>query len=53
MSRLTFELRLIVRSRLSIAALLLLLLLSTLAVWSGMQEVERQRQTIARLAPLH
>ncbi|WP_338759049.1 DUF3526 domain-containing protein [Massilia sp. METH4] len=53
MSWLAFELRLILRSRLSTAALALLLLLASLAVWSGMHEVERQRQTIARLAPLH
>ncbi|MBB3221871.1 DUF3526 domain-containing protein [Pseudoduganella umbonata] len=53
MNRLTFELRLVLRSRLSAAALLLLLLLSVLAVWSGMREVQRQRQTIERLAPLH
>ena len=53
MNRLSFELRLVLRSRLSAAALLLLLLLSVLAVWSGIQEVKRQRQTIERLAPLH
>jgi len=53
MNPLRFELRLIVRSRLSAGALALLLLLSALATWSGMREVERQRQTIARLAPLH
>ncbi len=53
MNWLTFELRLVVRSRLSVAALLLLLALSALAVWSGIHEVERQRRTIARLAPLH
>jgi ABC-2 type transport system permease protein len=53
MNWLTFELRLVLRSRLSTAALLLLLLLSALAVWSGMHEVQRQRQTIARLAPLN
>lgn len=53
MTWLTFELRLILRSRLSGAALVLLLLLCALAVRSGMREVERQRQTIERLAPLH
>lgn len=53
MSWLTFEFKLIARSRLSLAALLLLLVLSMLAVWSGLQEVSRQRDTIARLAPLH
>ncbi|GGY41835.1 ABC transporter permease [Pseudoduganella albidiflava] len=53
MNWLAHEMRLVLRSRLSACALLLLLLLSALAVWSGMREVERQRQTIARLAPLH
>lgn len=53
MNWLAFELRLIARSRLSAAALLLLLVLAALAVWSGVREVERQRQTIARLALLH
>lgn len=53
MNSLMHELRLIQRSTLSVAALLLLLVLSSLAVWSGMHEVTRQRDTIARLAPLH
>lgn len=53
MNWLAHEMRLVLRSRLSACALLLLLLLAGLAVWSGMREVERQRQTIARLAPLH
>lgn len=35
------------------SALLLLLVLGSLAVWSGVQEVTHQHQTIARLAPLH
>jgi len=48
-----WELRLILRSRLSVCALLLLLLLSFVAVWSGLHEVAQQRQTIARLAELH
>lgn len=47
------ELRLLLRSRMSVAALMLLLLLSGLAVGSGLREVARQQQTIARLAPLH
>jgi len=46
------ELRLITRSKLSIATLLLLLGLSALAVYSGLHEIERQQHTIARLAPL-
>ncbi|AHC45622.1 DUF3526 domain-containing protein [Achromobacter xylosoxidans] len=53
MTWLAFEWRLILRSRLSMAALLLLLGLSSWAVWSGLHEVARQQQTIARLAPLH
>lgn len=47
------ELRLLTRSWLSVAALVLLLLLSGVAVWSGIREIAHQRQTIARLAPLH
>lgn len=53
MTWLMFEWRLIARSRLSAAALLLLLLFTALAVWSGLHEIARQRATIARLAPLH
>ncbi|WP_312511604.1 DUF3526 domain-containing protein [Massilia sp.] len=53
MSWLGFELRLILRSRLMLAALLLLSLLASLAVWSGLHEVERQRETIARVGPLN
>jgi ABC-2 type transport system permease protein len=52
MNWLVHELRLIARSRLSLATLVLLLALSALAVWSGLHESARQRQTIARLAPL-
>jgi len=48
-----WELRLILRSRLSLCALLLLLLLSSIAVWSGLHETQRQRQTIEHLAVLH
>lgn len=53
MSWLIHEWRLLRRSHLSLAALLLLLGLTAMAVWSGLQEIERQQQTIARLAPLH
>jgi len=53
MASLHWELRLIARSRLSACALALLLLLSSIAVWSGLHATERQRQTIARLADLH
>ena len=52
MSWLAHEWRLLVRSRLAVAALVLLLALSVLAVLSGMREVARQQQTIARLAAL-
>jgi ABC-2 type transport system permease protein len=52
MSWLAHELRLLLRSRLAVAALALLALLSSLAVLSGLREVERQRQTIERLAAL-
>jgi ABC-2 type transport system permease protein len=52
MSWLAYEWRLLVRSRLAVAALVLLLALSALAVLSGMREVARQQQTIARLAAL-
>jgi len=53
MSWIIHELRLILRSRLSVMTLLLLLGLSGLSVWSGLHEVTRQHQTIAHLAPLH
>lgn len=53
MSWITYECRLLLRSRLSMVALLLLLVLASVAVWSGLHEVESQQQTIARLAPLH
>lgn len=53
MSWLIHEIRLIMRSRLSLASLLLLFTLSSLAVWSGLHEVQQQHQTIAHLAQLH
>jgi len=53
MNWIVHELRLILRSRLSLITLLLLLVLSGLSVWSGLHEVTRQQQTIAHLAPLH
>jgi ABC-2 type transport system permease protein len=52
MSWLLHEWQLLVRSRLAVAALALLLLLSTLAVLAGSREVARQQETIARLAGL-
>ena len=52
MSWLAHEWRLLVRSRLVLTALALLLVLTALAVLSGMRELARQQQTIARLAEL-
>lgn len=52
MSWLAHELRLLVRSKLAVSALVLLLLLFALAVLSGVREVARQQQTIERLAGL-
>ena len=46
------ELRLVLRSRLCVAALLLVALLASVAVASGLREVERQRGQITRLGPL-
>jgi len=53
MSWLVHELRLIARSRLCVAALLILGLLATVALVSGAREVSRQRETLTHLAPLH
>ncbi|MCX2864264.1 DUF3526 domain-containing protein [Paucibacter sp. PLA-PC-4] len=52
MNWLAHEWRLLRRSRLALIALALLMLLSALAVLSGLREVDRQQQTIARLAGL-
>ena len=52
MSALRHEWRLLLRSRLSLAGLALLLAISALAVFSGLQEVARQRATIERLERL-
>jgi len=52
MNWIAHELRLILRSRLSVMTLLLLLASSGLSVWSGLREVTRQQQTITHLAPL-
>ena len=46
-----YEIRLLVRARLAVAALILLALLTGAAVAAGMAEVERQRAAIARIAP--
>ncbi len=52
MTWLSHEWRLLCRSRFALVALLLLLALSSLAVISGLSEIARQQQTIARLAKL-
>ncbi|MFT3821758.1 MAG: DUF3526 domain-containing protein [Rubrivivax sp.] len=52
MSWLAHEWRLLTRSRWALGALLLLLALSAVAVVSGLREVTRQQQTIAKLADL-
>lgn len=44
------ELRLILRSKLAVASLALLLLLSALAIWSGLANVARAHRTIDRVA---
>jgi ABC-2 type transport system permease protein len=51
-SALGFELRLILRARLPAAALLLLLLLASIAVWSGLRDSARQHVAIARAVAL-
>lgn len=48
MSLVRAELRLILRSRLAAASLVLLFLLSALSIWSGLSAVDRQQATIAR-----
>lgn len=53
MSWLSHEWLLLRRSSLSIVAIVLLLVLTSMAVWSGLQEVERQHQKIQHLAVLH
>jgi len=46
-----YELRLLLRARLTLAAILLLAILSAAAVASGMVEMARQEDAIARIAP--
>lgn len=53
MKWLIHEWRLFQRSTLSVVAILLLLALTTMSVWSGLKEVERQHQTIEHLASIH
>ncbi|WUR15633.1 DUF3526 domain-containing protein [[Empedobacter] haloabium] len=50
MNTLKLELRLALHSRLAKGALLLLLALSALAVWSGLHAVDQQRQALVRIA---
>ncbi|MGQ3050185.1 MAG: DUF3526 domain-containing protein [Roseateles sp.] len=52
MSALRYEWRLLARSRWAVCALVLLLALSAIAVVSGLREVQRQHDTIARVAAL-
>lgn len=53
MSMLRMELMLIVRSGLGAGSLVLMVLLSALAVWSGLGEVEAQRRELARINASH
>lgn len=53
MFQLRFELRQIAHSRLALAALLLLTLLSALSVWTGLQAVAQQQATLERIAASH
>jgi ABC-2 type transport system permease protein len=50
MTTLQLELRLALHSRLAAGALVLLLLLTALAVWSGLHAVSTQRDALARIA---
>lgn len=52
MSRLwSHEVRLFLRQRLALPALLLMSALSIASVWAGMTEIARQKETIARIQP--
>ena len=53
MKSLMFELRLVLHSRLALGAVALLLALSALSVWSGMQAVSHQHEALARLTDSH
>lgn len=53
MSMLKHEWRLLIRSRLTVAALLLLLMLTALAVGAGIAQVRTETATIARLTAMH
>jgi len=47
------EIRLLLRSKVAIASLLLLVLLGSASVMSGVQRIDSQREAIARIAALH
>lgn len=53
MNALIFELRQIAHSRLALAAIVLLGLLSALSVWTGLQATAQQRATLERVAASH
>lgn len=53
MKLLKMELNLVVRSGLAAGSLVLLALLSTLAVWSGMRDVDAQRRALVRIEASH
>jgi len=53
MKNLMFELRQIAHSRLALAAVVLLALLSALSVWTGLQAVHQQQATLERIAASH
>ncbi len=53
MTTLKMELTMILRSGLAAGSLALLLVLATLAVWSGMREVDAQQRALARIEASH
>jgi len=53
MKTLLFELRQIAHSRLAVAAIVLLALLSALSVWTGLQAVHAQQATLERIKASH
>jgi ABC-2 type transport system permease protein len=53
MKTLMFEMRLVLHSRLALGAVALLLLLSALSVWSGLQAAAAQRDALVRVAASH
>lgn len=53
MNTIVFELRFILQSRLAAGALIVLLALASLSVWSGFRAVDAQREALARIAADH